>query len=297
MIGIRRYRMKNFLILAIAFLFISGCSQGSNKEIKLDSSTLAVVGDVAITQEDFLREIGTLPEWARGRFKTEDGKADFLDSLIEREILYTEAIRNRLDQDKAFLAKLNEFKKTNLITILLEKEIRDKVVVTDAEVKEYYDNNPERYKRDAGVRASHILVETEEDGNFILAKLKEGGDFAKLAAEYSKDKSSAGNGGDLGFFSRGRMVPEFEEAAFSLEIGEISGLVKTQFGYHIIKVTDKKEGTQLDFEQAKGLIKRQMLAEKQRDAYRSFVNELKENIKIKKNTDALAGVILPWQEK
>jgi peptidyl-prolyl cis-trans isomerase C len=286
--------MKKFLILPLAFLFIMGCSDARDNNVLFDGLTLATVGDTTITEDDYLRELSGLPEWARSRFASDANKDEFLDTIIEKEVLYAEALRNRLDKDEDFAKKLDEFKKMNLITILLEKEVRDKVVVSDAEVKALYDSDPEKYKRDAGVSASHILVETEEEGNSIIVKLKEGSDFAKLAADHSIDTSNAGNGGSLGFFSRGNMVPEFEDAAFSLEVGEVSGLVKTQFGYHIIKVTDKKEGTQLGFEQAAELIKRQLLAEKQRSAYKSFVDGLKDSAEITKNTNALSSVTMPW---
>ncbi|MBI4826320.1 MAG: peptidylprolyl isomerase [Nitrospirae bacterium] len=287
--------MNKFLVLALAVFLTIGCSKASTT--KQEGASLAKVGETSITQEDYMRELKSLPEWARGKFKGDSDKEEFLDSIIEKELLYVEAKKNKLNNDKEYLAKLKEFEKMNLITTLLEKEIRDKVKVEDAEAKSFYDSNTDKFKQNAGIRASHILVDTEGLGVSILAKLKAGADFAKLAAQYSTDEGNAKSGGDLGFFDRGRMVPEFEDAAFKLKVGEVSGLVKTQFGYHIIKVTDKKEGTQLSFEQAKENIKRQMLAEKQRNAYQSFVDGLKKSTKVTKNAEAISGVKLPWEEK
>ncbi len=286
--------MKKLFILAAAAILFTSCSP-AEEAVKSGGSELATVGDVTITQEDYIRELGALPEWARERFKADEDKKQLLESMVEKEVLYIEAKKNRLDMDKDFQAKLKDFEMMNLITVLLEKEIRDKVVVDDSELRTYYDANLETYKKDAGVSASHILVETEEEGNFILAKLNDGADFALLAAEHSKDPSNAGNGGDLGFFSRGRMVPEFEEAAFALNVDEVSGLVKTQFGYHIIKLADKKEGSQLSFDDAKGMIERQMLSEKQRSVYQEYVDKLKADTAIHVNTDALSGIAMPWQ--
>lgn len=285
--------MNKFLILAVSAFLIIGCSKGSNT-VK-DGASLAKVGDASITQEDYMRELKSLPEWARGKFKSDSDKEEFLDSIIEKEILYAEAKKNKLDKEKDYIAKLKEFEKMNLITTLLEKEIRDKVKVEDTEVHSFYENNMDKFKKDAGIRASHILVDSENTGITILAELKAGKDFAKLAAQYSTDEGNAKSGGDLGFFGRGRMVPEFEDAAFKLNVGEVSGLVKTQFGYHIIKVIEKKEGTPLDFEEAKENIKRQMLAEKQRNAYQSFIDGLKSSSKVTKNTEALSAVKLPWE--
>ena len=130
------------------------------------------------------------------------------------------------------------------------------------------------------VRAKHILVDTEEQAKDILKRIRQKEDFSKLAEQYSKDKGSAKNGGDLGSFSRGRMVPQFEAGAFSLKVGEISGPVRTQFGYHIIQVTDKKEGRIGTFEEVKGGLEKQLMIEKQKALFDSYIEKLKKNSKI-----------------
>jgi foldase protein PrsA len=121
------------------------------------------------------------------------------------------------------------------LDLLRQKAAMEDVKVTEKELKQYYD----QYK--PKIRASHILVKDEKTAKEIKAKLDKGEDFAKLAKEYSQDPGSAQNGGDLGWFGPGRMVKEFENAAYSLNVGEVSQPVKTEFGYHIIKVTDKKK--------------------------------------------------------
>jgi foldase protein PrsA len=126
------------------------------------------------------------------------------------------------------------------LDLLRQKAAMEDMKVTDEELKEYYDE----YK--PKVKASHILVDDEKTAKEIKAKLEKGEDFAKLAKEYSKDTGSAQNGGDLGWFGPGKMVEEFEKAAYALNKGEISEPVKTQFGYHIIKVTDKEEKKSFD---------------------------------------------------
>ncbi|EMT46788.1 MULTISPECIES: peptidylprolyl isomerase [Anoxybacillus] len=126
------------------------------------------------------------------------------------------------------------------LDLLRQKAAMEDMKVTDEELKKYYDE----YK--PKVKASHILVDDEKTAKEIKAKLEKGEDFAKLAKEYSKDTGSAQNGGDLGWFGPGKMVEEFEKAAYALNKGEISEPVKTQFGYHIIKVTDKEEKKSFD---------------------------------------------------
>ncbi|MBE2905595.1 peptidylprolyl isomerase PrsA [Anoxybacillus flavithermus] len=126
------------------------------------------------------------------------------------------------------------------LDLLRQKAAMEDMKVTDEELKKYYNE----YK--PKVKASHILVDDEKTAKEIKAKLEKGEDFAKLAKEYSKDTVSAQNGGDLGWFGPGKMVEEFEKAAYALKVGEISDPVKTQFGYHIIKVTDKEEKKSFD---------------------------------------------------
>lgn len=126
------------------------------------------------------------------------------------------------------------------LDLLRQKAAMDDIKVTDEELKKYYNE----YK--PKVRASHILVDDEKTAKEIKAKLEKGEDFAKLAKQYSKDTVSAQNGGDLGWFGPGKMVEEFEKAAYTLNVGEISNPVKTQFGYHIIKVTDKEKKKSFD---------------------------------------------------
>ncbi|GAC90241.1 parvulin-like peptidyl-prolyl cis-trans isomerase [Anoxybacillus flavithermus NBRC 109594] len=126
------------------------------------------------------------------------------------------------------------------LDLLRQKAAMEDIKVTDEELKKYYNE----YK--PKVKASHILVDDEKTAKDIKAKLEKGEDFAKLAKEYSKDTGSAQNGGDLGWFGPGKMVEEFEKAAYALKVGEISDPVKTQFGYHIIKVTDKEKKKSFD---------------------------------------------------
>ncbi|GGJ80665.1 foldase protein PrsA [Anoxybacillus voinovskiensis] len=121
------------------------------------------------------------------------------------------------------------------LDLLRQKAAIEDVKVTEDELKQYYN----QYKPQ--IRASHILVKDEKTAQEIKAKLDKGEDFAKLAKEYSQDAGSAQNGGDLGWFGPGKMVKEFEDAAYALNVGQVSQPVKTEYGYHIIKVTDKKK--------------------------------------------------------
>jgi len=181
---------------------------------------------------------------------------------------------------------------------LVEKEMaKGGKEITEADVKKFYDENIARFTTAEKVRASHILIGTQEldkldadaktkgkteakaKANDILKKVKAGGDFAKLAEENSTCPSKA-KGGDLDFFEKGRMVPAFSDAAFALKVGEISGIVETPFGYHIIKVTDKQEAGSRSFEMEKVKILEQLKQQEQGEFTGKFIEGLKAKAKI-----------------
>ncbi len=181
---------------------------------------------------------------------------------------------------------------------LFEKKLGDAVNVSDADVKKYYDDNGDKYTVQEQVRASHILVKvdpnaSEEDkaaakkkAQELLAKVKAGGDFAEIAKE-SSDCPSKAKGGDLGFFERGRMVKPFADAAFAMKVGDISDIVETQFGYHIIKVTDRKPAGKKSFDEVKDSIRMQLENKQRSEATRKYVDGLKAKANIK-YTDGFA---------
>lgn len=186
----------------------------------------------------------------------------------------------------------------NLLT-KLRVDYDEKNQIPEEKIKKYYQENQAEFTMDE-VRASHILFKTVDDNRLpldetakeavktkaqeILDRVKAGEDFAKLAKEHSEDPGSAENGGDLNFFPRGQMVKPFEDAAFSMEVGQISGLVESNFGYHIIKVTDKKNETST-FEEVQDRIKSTLMDE----AYQNYIEELKAKTKIEKNEELLAS--------
>jgi len=161
----------------------------------------------------------------------------------------------------------------------LRERLLGEITVSDKEIEDYYNENIESYKFGDQVKASHILLETEESAKEVLEKLNNGADFAEMAKEYSTGPS-AEDGGDLGFFEKGDMVKEFEEAAFGLEVGETSDIVKTQYGYHIILVTDKREAGVKSLEEVKDNIKSGLLANKRKKTWENFVEELREKAEI-----------------
>jgi len=249
-------------------------------------------------------------------------KKDVLDGLIEREVLYQESQKAgiKVDEQKvtdqmAGIKKRfpdeEEFKKALASMGLTEEEVRtqiqrglairglidqkvaNSIVVTDEETKAYYDANPQFFKQPEQVKASHILIKVETTADDatkaaarkkiedIRKKLTDGGDFAELAKEYSEGPS-APKGGDLGYFRRGQMVKAFDDTVFSMKINEVSGLVETRFGYHLIKVYDKKPEQTLAYADVKDKIAQRLKQEKIEKGAIAYVENLKKDAKIEK---------------
>ena len=150
-------------------------------------------------------------------------------------------------------------------------------------MKDYFEANKASFDQVEEVRASHILVETEEEALEVKGKLDNGDDFADLAKEHSSDAGNSESGGDLGYFDRNKMVDEFTEAVFAMEVGTISDPVQTQFGYHIIKLDDKVEAKEAVYEESTETIKDVLFQQKAQEAYMSWYAEMLEEYEITSN--------------
>lgn len=167
-----------------------------------------------------------------------------------------------------------------------EKLLEPRIDLKEDEIKAYFDENKDQFAQQEQVKASHILVEDEATAKEVKSKLDKGEEFADLAKEYSTDASNAESGGELGYFGKGEMEAAFEEAAFELKANEISGPVKTDYGYHIIKVEDKKEAKEAVYEDSKEAAKKALFDERMQTEYYNWLEEKKEEYKIEKNMNA-----------
>jgi peptidyl-prolyl cis-trans isomerase C len=249
-------------------------------------------------------------------------KKDILDGLIEREVLYQESqkagikvsdqkvneqmtgIQKRFPSEEEFkkaLASMNltedevraQIQRGLAIRELIEQKVASKIVISEEDTKAYYDNNPQFFKQPEQVKASHILIKVEPTADEatkaaarkkiqdIQQKLKDGGDFAALAKEYSEGPSGS-SGGDLGYFKRGQMVKPFEDTAFAMKTGEVSGQVETRFGYHLMKVYDKKPEQTLAYDDVKDKIAQRLKQEKVEKEATLYVQNLKKDAKVEK---------------
>ena len=167
------------------------------------------------------------------------------------------------------------------VTVKIKKLLEPRIAISEEEMETYFAENQADFAQEEQVQASHILVDTEEKARQIEQRLTSGEDFAQLAKENSTDTGSAGNGGDLGFFSRGAMTEEFEEAAFGMQVGQVSAPVKTDYGYHIIKVTGRKEDQAADFEQNREKIRAALFEQKSQAEFDAWLQEMHQQHEIK----------------
>jgi peptidyl-prolyl cis-trans isomerase C len=262
---------------------------------------------------------------AQNRMGQQQPEDAIIDQLVSAELLYQAGVKLGVpDLDKQVAAKVSESKakfpdnaafenalksasltqkeledlirREITISNLVDKEIAPKATVSDAEAKKFYDENLDKFKQGDSIRASHILCgvdpkasdvdkkKAKEKAETLLKDIKGGKDFAELAKTNSTCPSKA-QGGDLGFFGKGQMVPAFENAAFALKPGEVSNVVETQFGYHIIKVTEKKGAGVTKFDDVKDKIVAYLKNMKIQKGVSDYVAQLKEKAKIEKVTN------------
>ncbi|MBE3072931.1 MAG: peptidylprolyl isomerase [Acidobacteria bacterium] len=222
-----------------------------------------------------------------------DAEVDTQIAQIRQRFPDEAAFTKALGEQNVTLAKLKQDTRTQMmISKIIEAEVGPTISVTDKDVQTFYDQNKERFNEPEAVQASHILIRFPEKADeaakkqararaeTVMKQVKAGGNFAALAKEFSQDPGSAANGGDLGFFPKGQMVPAFDATAFSLKPGQISGIVETPFGYHIIKVADHRAARTVPLTEVSQQIRQFLTQQQQQQKAEAFVNQLKAKAKI-----------------
>lgn len=223
--------------------------------------------DLALAEQDFSEELSKVPADQRRR--------SVLDVLIDLKLMANAATAAGLDKSDEFQRRVDLLRERALRNEFFRAEIDEKI--TDAAVKARYDAEIAKVTPQEEIQAAHILVQTEDEAKAIIKQLDAGGDFAAIAKEKSQDPGSAKMGGQLGYFTQGKMVPEFEKAAFALEVGKYTETpVKTQYGYHIIKITDKRKQPLPTYDQVKDQVRQLVL----RDTFVNTVSTLRKDNKI-----------------
>ena len=288
------YFRKTVTLLALTLcVAATGCKQQAGSEAKKDGGkkgvVLAEVNGATITDADFYKEQESLPPYLKPMTETPEGKKEMLDTMVVRELIMQQAKKDGIDNSPAVAAKLEELKKRVVVEAFLKKKVEESANVTDAEMQEFYKKNQDKFKTGDQIRASHILVKSEAEAKDIEKQLKGSANFEELAKKHSID-GAATKGGDLGWFGKGSMLPDFEKVAFSLKEGQTSGIVKTKFGYHLIKLTGNRKAGSRSFEEVKDQIKAAIVPEKQQETFKKLKEELKKDAKVAIKEDALKGL-------
>ena len=270
--------MKKVNLILCLGVFLSALILGCAKN---EGKIVAQVGDRKIAVDDLEQEYKQASRLIiQGRSEL-DRRRDALDKLIRDQIVilgaYKEGLNNEVEND----TNVQKQKKQVLLSELYKTEILNKSKVSEAEIKEQYEKSKEE------VHAWHILVGTEAQAESIYQQLKNGADFAELAKEKSIDPSAPKNAGDLGFFGWGKMLPEFQEAAFKLKPGEISRPVKSMYGWHVIKLVERRAAQQPPLEKAQDMIRAQLERDKSQKRVKEYFDELKKKVDFKLNEKAL----------
>ena len=321
-------RIRSIYIVVMVLTLLGASVFAFAEDKKAPDNKVAVVNGVTISQGEFDRELDFfVKRTAPGGQPIPDAqmtqmKQDVLDSLIDRELLYqeskkkgiqinSEAVDDQLKNIQHRYPNKDDFKKLlkemgmsesdvkaqiergMAIQALIDKEVADKIQISDEESKSFYDNNPQFFEQPEQVKASHILIKVAADApeaqkaearkkiESVQQKMKQGEDFADLAKTYSEGPSGP-NGGDLGYFRRGQMVKPFEDAAFSLKINETSDIVETQFGYHLIKVVDKKPAKKMAYAEVKDRLNDHLKQKKLESEANTYIDNLRKEAKIEK---------------
>lgn len=239
----------------------------------MNDKILANVAGIPVTESEVTGMVSELA--ARGQnYDNPQGRAVILEQLISNKLLLADARKNLYEHSPEFKAQLEKVKEDMLVNFAMAKALESVKVPTDDEVKAYYEENKDKFVSGESVNASHILVDSEEKANALLGDITSGKISFEDAARQHSSCPSSENGGNLGEFTRGQMVPEFDQAVFSMNEGEVKGPVKTQFGYHLIKLNSKNAAKPFEFADIKEQIKQMMYKERQQKALQSKINQL-----------------------
>jgi len=279
-------RKTSYCIIGIlgVVVCLAGCQARSNKEV------LARIDDkYTITVGEFNERIELLPE--RYQELVNKNKKKFLDEFIIDTLLYNQAKEEKFQRDEDVKKLIEQAERKIMISRLLKDRVEDKATITEEEITNYYNANQDKFTMPEVRRASHILVKTDGEAREVLVELSNGRNFEDLARIRSVDPT-AKSGGDIGYFTRNQLVPQVEEICFDMQVGEISDVVKTKFGYHIIKLTEKKEPHIKPLSEVHDIAMQSLLRLKKKKLFNEFVEELRERSQITINNDLLNRISL-----
>ena len=275
--------MRRIVVISLLALLIISPLWAQEKGQR--EKVLAIVGGQKITQADLDYMLERMPRGLRARFGSPENKKRLLEQIIEMKLFAQAARGVKLDGAPEVKRRIED----NIEGILAAeyvKRLREGIEIKQHELKAYYEAHKNEFQKPEQIRVRHMALETEQEAKEVLKSIKEGKDFAALAKEKSIGPNKE-KGGDLGWVTRGRMHPELEKAAFSLKKGEISEIIHTKSGYHIIKLEDRKEAKTIPFDKVKERIKRRLRQQKEREVIKQEKERLAKELGVQIIEDAL----------
>ena len=310
---------KVLLILAVVLVSMVSCNvkQSSGNELfpQDDGKVVAEFDGIKITDKYLASYIKELNPYLKSRYNTPEKKEELITKIVEGELIARKAIKDGALKDKALLSKIKSTIARYYSGTKMKTDIENDLKVTTDEMKKHFEENKDKYNQPEKVKASHILIKVEKDGDKTKAKAvaekvlkeakaksKDPRSFSKLVNKYSEDKGSKRRGGDLGYFARteegGKMVKPFSDVAFSLKnVGDISDIVETQFGYHIIKLTGKRDKVIKTFDDVKKSIEQTLKSQERKDGFANRVEKIKKELGFKLDKEAAKAIDLQIPEK
>jgi peptidyl-prolyl cis-trans isomerase C len=276
-------------VLAGCLVALGACGKESNQG-GTGGTVVLKVNDRAFTTADMEKEMAQemrrMPRELLPLLASKEGQRQFLDRLQRRELLLQEAEKRKLGDKPEIADQVAAMRRDLVMRALVQEEIGGKIAVDEKDAEAYYKAHPDEFSGDT-LKLKHILAASEGEAKEVLERLAKNEPFEKVARAMSQDPGSAARGGELDYMGREQMVPEIANAAFSLKPGEVSGIVKSPFGFHVLKLVDRKKGTPATFEQVKGQLHRRLLEDRQAQRFQAWVKELEAAAKITRNDGLL----------
>ncbi len=306
---------KILLVFAAVLISTVSCNikqQSAGNELfpQDDGKVVAEFDGIKITDKYLASYLKDLNPYLKSRYNTPEKKEELITKIIEGEMIARKAIKDGALDDKALLSKIKSTIARYYSGTKMKTDIESSLNVSSEEMKKHFEENQDTYSQPEKVKASHILIKVEKDTDKAKAKAiaekvlkeakakaKDPKSFGKLVSKYSEDKGSKRRGGDLGYFAKteegGKMVKPFSDAAFALKnVGDISDIVESQFGFHIIKLTGKREKVIKTFEDVKKSIEQTLKSQKRKDGFQNRVDEIKKELGFKLNKEAAQAIDL-----
>ena len=311
---------KTLLLVVLTTMFVCiscSCDNSANALYPNDggTKTIAEFGGVKLSDKYIKAYVDNLNDYLKSRYNTPERKEELITKIIEGELIARKAVMDGALEDPILLSQVKNTIARYYSGTKMKLQIEEAIKVTEDDMKKYYEEKKETFNTPEKVKASHILIKTGENRDKEAAKklagqvaaearksAKDMGSFAKLAEKYSEDEGSKKRGGDLGYFERteegGKMVKEFSDGAFALkEVGDISDPVESEFGFHVIKLTGKREKIEKTFEDVKNSIENTLKTEKRKTGFEDAVKKIKEELGYKFDKDAALAIEFSVSEK